>query len=329
MPDLLEPGADEVYRRLRPLLFSIAYRMLGSVSEAEDIVQEAFLRYHAVGAGVASAKAYLCAITTNLCIDQLRSARVRREAYPGTWLPEPLLTGPAEPADPADPAAADPAAEAEQADSLSMAFLLLLERLSPIERAIFLLHEVFGFGYGEIAGIVGRKEEYCRQLARRARAHLAENRPRFEAARRRRDELAAAFFRAVQAGDVDGLVGMLAADVVVQGDGGGTGPSWTRPIAGRERVARLLAVIGRQAGSAGVRFGQVEINGQPGAMLTDSSGGVINVLVLDIADGQVVAVRSVINPDKLRHLGPLSRLPGLRRGAGPDQTGAGAPGPAS
>ena len=177
-----------VYADLRPLLFAIAYRMLGSVAEAEDVVQEAFLRYHrtlAEGTAVESPKAFLSAVTTRLAIDQLRSARVRRETYVGEWLPEPLVTD----------GAGDPARHAEEADSLSMAFLLLLERLSPVERAVFLLRDVFGYGYDEIAGIVGKTPDNCRQLALRARKHVDDGKPRFEASRERRDELATRFVR--------------------------------------------------------------------------------------------------------------------------------------
>jgi RNA polymerase sigma-70 factor, ECF subfamily len=295
----------EIYQRLRPLMFSIAYRMLGSVSEAEDIVQEAFLRYHTTHerAEIDSPKAYLSAVTTRLCIDHLRSARARREAYPGEWLPEPLLTG----------EAADPAGRAEQADSLSMAFLLVLERLSPVERAVFLLHDVFSYGYGEIARIVGKSEDNCRQLALRARRHVAEHKPRFEASRGKREELAARFFSAVGDGSMDGLVSMLAADVVVYGDSGGTSPSWPRPIAGRDRVVRLMAGLSSQIRQLGITARPVEINGQPGAMFVDPAGRLTNVFVLDIADGQVQTVRSVINPAKLRHLGPLADMAGLRR----------------
>ena len=207
------------FQNFRPLLFSIAYRMLGTVSEAEDIVQEAFLRYHHAVAGQgqpASPKAFLSTIVTRLCIDELRSARVRRESYVGDWLPEPLLTG----SSPLGQPAADPLAHAEQADSLSMAFLLLLERLTPLERAVFLLHEVFSYGYDETAGIVGRSAATCRQLAHRARQHLQAARPRFDVAASDRDELAGQFFAAVRDGDVDGLVGMLAADAEVHGDSG-------------------------------------------------------------------------------------------------------------
>ena len=300
-------GTAEIYEPLRPLLFSIAYRMLGTVSDAEDIVQEAFLRYHRAAAGrdgVDSPKAFLSAVTTRLCIDHLRSARLRREAYVGEWLPEPLLT---------DTAAPDPAGAAEQADSLSMAFLLLLERLTPVGRAVFLLHDVFGYGYDEIAGIVGKSEDNCRQLALRARRRVGEGRPRFEASRSKREKLASQFFRAVGDGDMDGLVSMLAEDVVIYGDSGGIGPSWPRPITGRGNVSRLLLGIGGQMRQVGITIRPTEINGQPGAMFLDPDGNLTNVFVLDIADGQVAAVRSVINPEKLRHLGSLADLPRLRR----------------
>ena len=301
------------YQQYRPLLFAIAYRMLGSVTEAEDVLQEAFLRYHraeSAGTGIESPKAFLSAVTTRLCIDELRSARARRETYPGEWLPEPLLT--ADSAVLTAPAPDDPAAAAEQADTLSMAFLLLLERLSPVERAVFLLHDVFSYGYDEVASIVGKTEDNCRQLALRARRHVAEGKPRFEASRGKRDELAATFFRAVQDGDLDGLVGMLAADVVVVGDNAGVQPRWPRPITGRDRVGRLLIGLGQQIQEAGILIRPTEVNGQPGALCLDSGGRIANVFVLDIAGGRVQAIRSVISPGKLRHLGPLADLEQLR-----------------
>jgi RNA polymerase sigma-70 factor, ECF subfamily len=300
------------YQEYRPLMFAIAYRMLGSVTEAEDVLQEAFLRYHraeAAGTGIESPKAFLSAVTTRLCIDELRSARARREAYPGEWLPEPLLTGDAVAAGPGPD---DPAAAAEQADTLSMAFLVLLERLSPVERAVFLLHDVFSYGYDEVASIVGKSEDNARQLALRARRHIAAGKPRFEVSRGKRDELAATFFRAVQHGDLDGLVGMLAADVVVVGDSAGVTPSWPRPITGRDRVGRLLIGVARQIQEAGVLIRPAEVNGQPGALLTDQDGRVASVFVLDISGGQVHAVRSIISPGKLRHLGPLADLDQLQ-----------------
>jgi RNA polymerase sigma-70 factor, ECF subfamily len=294
------------YRELRPLMFSIAYRMLGSVTEAEDAVQETFLRYHDAVARDGepdSPKAYLSAVVTRLCIDQLRSARVRREAYVGEWLPEPLLTGPVPLAEPAGP---DPAAAAEQADSLSMAFLLLLERLSPLERAVFLLHDVFSYDYEETAEIVGRKEAACRQLAHRARQHLEAERPRFDVAGRDRDQLADRFFAAVGDGDMDGLLALLAADVEVHGDSAGAALSWGRPIIGREHVARLLGALGNQMRHAGSTLETTGINGQPGALVRGPDGRLVAVLTIDISGGQVRTVRSVISPGKLRHLGPLA-----------------------
>jgi RNA polymerase sigma-70 factor, ECF subfamily len=309
------PGADaateEAFEQLRPLMFSIAYRMLGTVSEAEDIVQEAFLRYHQAMAGPGrpeSPRAYLSAVTTRLCIDHLRSARVRRESYVGHWLPEPLVTGPPTLGRPA----ADPADLAEQADSLSMAFLLLLERLTPVERAVFLLHDVFSYGYDETARIVGRSEASCRQLAHRARRHVDEHRPRFEASERKRDELAARFFEAVSRGDMDGLVAMLAADVTVYGDSGGVSPTWPRPISGRVKASRLLAGIAEQLRDVGGILRPVHVNGQAGALVIGPNADLISVFQLDIADGQVQTIRSIINRDKLRHLGPLADLPALR-----------------
>jgi RNA polymerase sigma-70 factor (ECF subfamily) len=297
----------ETFVDLRPLLFSIAYRMLGSVAEAEDIVQDAFLRYHRAlsdGAEIESPKAYLSAVVTRLAIDSLRSARARKETYIGEWLPAPLIT---------DERSPDAAAHAEEVESLSMAFLLVLERLTPVERAVFLLHDVFDYGYGEIAPIVGKSEDNCRQIAVRARRHVDENRPRFEASRRQRELLAERFFDAVEEGDMDGLVELLAGDVVAYGDGGGTSPSFRRPIYGRDRVLRLLLGFGRHARELGSTIRRADVNGQPGAMFLDSSGRVMYVMSLDIADGVVTTIRSVINPDKLRHLGPLADVRELQR----------------
>ena len=259
-------------------------------------------------------------MTTRLSIDELRSARVRRQSYPGEWLPEPVLTSAGAPAGPGPTAVgsgqaagpeADPAAAAEQADSLSMAFLLVLERLSPVERAVFLLHDVFSYGYDEIAEIVGKTEDNCRQLAARARRHVTAGKPRFEVSRRKREELADRFFRAVGDGDMDGLVAMLAEDVVMYGDSGGVSPSWPRPIIGRAKVTRLVAALGEQIRTLGITVRPAEINGQPGGVCLDRDGQLINVFALDIADGQVQTIRSVISRDKLRHLGPLADVPGL------------------
>ncbi len=290
-------------------MFSIAYRMLGRVTEAEDIVQEAFLRYHRAMADSAepdSPKAYLAAVTTRLCIDQLRSARQQRESYVGEWLPEPLVSG--EPIGGARAVPADPAALAERADSLSMAFLLLLERLTPVERAVFLLHDVFDYDYDETAEIVGKSRDYCRQLARRARLHVAERRPRFESSQAAREELATRFFAAAGDGDVDGLVAMLAQDVTVYGDSGGVGPSWPKPVTGLKRVIQLLIGLARQLRLVSGTMRPVTVNGQPGALFLASDGTLINVIVLDVEDGQIAAIRSVIARDKLAHLGPLADL---------------------
>jgi RNA polymerase sigma-70 factor (ECF subfamily) len=301
----MREAESAAFVELRPLMFSIAYRMLASASEAEDMVQEAFLRHQRAlrdGVLITSPKAYLSAVVTRLCIDQLRSAPKRRETYVGQWLPEPLLTD-----------AADPAAHAEQADSLSMAFLLVLERLNPIERAVFLLHDVFGFGYAEIAGTVGKSEVNCRQLAARARRHVKAEKPRFEASREQRDRLAARFFAAFSEGDVDGLVSMLADDVTVYGDGGGKAPQWNRPIVGADRVARLFAGMIHEMREHRVTIEPHQVNGQPGAVLRTPDGRLVNVFSLDIADGLVRTVRSVINPDKLRHIGPTADVHALRR----------------
>ncbi len=291
-------AVSETFQQLRPLLFSIAYRMLASVADAEDVVQESFLRYQAAaaeGAEVESPKAYLSAITTRLAIDHLRSARVRRETYVGSWLPEPLVAQDA-----------DPATTVVDADSLSMAFLLVLERLSPVERAVFLLHDVFDYDFREVAGIVERSPENCRQIGVRARRHVAQHAPRFEADRREREELAERFLAAFTEGDMDGLVTLLAADVVVQGDGGGHQPSWPNAIAGRDKVARLFASLGADIRRLALVVRPTQVNGQPGATVHTADGALINVLALDIVDGAVQTIRSVINPDKLHHLGPLA-----------------------
>jgi RNA polymerase sigma-70 factor (TIGR02957 family) len=287
---------------LRPLLFSIAYRMLGSVGDAEDVVQEAFLRAEraeAEGVEIASRRAFLTTVATRLAIDQLRSARARRETYVGPWLPEPLLTS-TEP---------DAAEHAEMADSLSMSFLVLLETLSPVERAVFLLREVFEYGYDEIAEIVGKSEANCRQILARARKRIDEGKPRFEADRRQQEELTRRFLEAFEDGDVDGLVELLSEDVVFVGDGGGKGRGISRPVYGRRGVTRLLAsfVPPFRAAAAKVRLG--EVNGQPGALFFDADDRLVNVFSFDVAEGAIQAVRSVINPDKLGHLGyPLSPL---------------------
>jgi RNA polymerase sigma-70 factor (TIGR02957 family) len=297
-----------LFQELRPAAFAIAYRMLGSVSEAEDVVQEAFLRLHRTlreGGRLESPRAYLSTMVTRLCIDQLRSARARRERYVGEWLPEPVVEG----------ADADPARHAEMADSLSLAFLVLLESLSPEQRAAFLLREVFDYPYDEIARIVGKSEDNARQLVARARRQVEERRPRFEASRRRREALAQRFFAAAVDGDLEALEELLAHDVVLHGDGGGKAPALAHPVHGRAKVARTLRAWFRAgARIGGVTLRSAEVNGQPGALLLDPEGRLVNVLALDVADGQVQAIRSIVNPDKLRHLGPTANLGGLPAG---------------
>ena len=286
----------EEFQELRPLLFAIGYRILGSVAEAEDAVQETWLRYQAFPGQIRSAKAFLSAVVTRISIDVLRSARVRREEYVGPWFPEPLLTDPYE----------DPERSAELADSVSMAALLLLERLSPLERAVFVLREVFGFGFAEIAPAVGRSEAACRQLAVRARRHMDAGRPRFEADRRERDELASRFFDALREGDVDGLRELLAADASMVGDGGGKAPQWARAISGAENVARVLASMLPGLIRMGVEVDPHEVNGQPGAIFRYRDGKVLSTWTLDVLDGRIQTIRSVQNPDKLGHVGPVA-----------------------
>jgi RNA polymerase sigma-70 factor (ECF subfamily) len=298
---------DEQLAALRPYAFAVAYRMLGSVSEAEDVVQEGLLRLYRAresGERIESPRAYLSAVVARLAIDHLRSARVRRETYPGEWLPEPLVASTDE----------DPARKAEMADSLSLAFLVLLESLSPEQRAAFLLRDVFDEPYDRIAEIVGTSEQNARQLATRARRHVEERRPRFEASREQREQLATRFFAATEAGDLAGLEALLAHDVVLHGDGGGKAPALAKAIHGRTRVARSLTAWLR----AGVRFGgfttrREDVNGQPGALFLDREGRLISVVTLEIADGSIQGVHSIVNPDKLQHLGPVADLGALLR----------------
>jgi len=283
----------QAIEELRPRAFAIAYRMLGRVSEAEDIVQEALLRLHNAGVEVESPLAYLSTVVTRLAIDELRSARVRREQYVGEWLPEPLLTSEQD----------DPAHRAELADSLSLAFLVLLETLSPEQRAVFLLRDVFDYPYEQIARIVQRSEAAVRKLASRARRRVAERRPRYEASREQRERLANRFFAAVASGDLQRLESLLAADATLYGDGGGNVPALGRPLHGRGRVARTLLAWARVPREGGLTVRLVEVNGQPGALALDGDGRLISVVSLHIGDGRVRAVTSTVNPDKLSHLG--------------------------
>ena len=322
-----------LFEELRPVGFAVAYRMLGSVSEAEDIVQEAFLRLHHTlqdGERIESPRAYLSTVVTRLCINHLRSARARRETYVEA-LPEPLVgePGAAVPLVPASGPAGvadtgDPASHAEMADSLSLAFLVLLETLSPEQRAAFLLREVFDYPYDQIAAIVATSEQNARQLVARARRHVEQRRPRFEPSREQRERLARRFFAAAQDGDLGALEELLAHDVTLHG-------GLPQPLTGRVRVARTLLAGLRTATTrlGGVSLREVTVNGQPGAMVLDPSERLIGVLALDIAEGgQIQTVTSVVNPDKLRHLGPLADLAPLsgrgRRG-GAERGPAGPP----
>ncbi len=293
---------DHEYAEYRPLMFSIAYRMTGSVGDAEDIVQEAFLRADAAP-HADKPKAYLATITTRLAIDHLRSARVRRESYVGTWLPEPLLTD----------EAPGPAEHAEMSDSLSMAFLVLLESLSPAERAVFLLREVFGYGYADIAAATGKTQAACRQLFTRARRAIDEGKPRFDTTRADAEELTSVFLDAANGGDLTALIGRLAPDVAFYGDSGGKGETtFIAPVFGRERVMRIIGAQLARVIKAGAALSPATLNGQAGFLVYDADGGLVVACVFDIVERQVQAIRTVANPDKLRHLGPISQTWHLR-----------------
>jgi RNA polymerase sigma-70 factor (TIGR02957 family) len=299
---------DQLLEELRPASFAIAYRMLGSVAEAEDVVQEALLRVHRAlesGERLESPRAFVATVTTRLAIDELRSARARRERYVGEWLPEPIITDSPE----------EPSRHAEMADSLSMALLVLLETLTPEQRAVLLLRDAFDYGYDEIARIVGKSEDNVRQLATRARRHVEERRPRFETSREQADELARRFFAAAREGDLGGLEALLAHDVVLTGDGGGKVPALARALHGRSRVARTLVNWMRVgARIAGAQLRPAEINGDPGALLLDGEGRLIAVWSLEIGGGEVRGIRSVVNPEKLAHLGEVADVSELLRG---------------
>jgi len=295
MADLPDLRTDETDVSLRPLLFSIAYRMTGSVSDAEDLVQETYVRVRDAelhGTAIESRRAYACAVVTRLAIDYLRSARVRREQYVGEWLPEPIVTDPV----------LDPQEHAELSDSLSMAFLVLLERLTPAERAVLLLRDVFGFGFDEVAELIDKTEAACRQLAVRARQKVQDGKPRFETSVEKRWALAERFFAAVEQGDTGGLAEMLAEEVVLYGDGGGKAPARRAPFRGMSETARFLAAFSPRADREGWALTLVDVNGQPGAVVHSGDGATVAVVSLDIAMGKVQAVRAVVNPDKLGHL---------------------------
>jgi RNA polymerase sigma-70 factor (ECF subfamily) len=300
---------ERLLDEMRPVAFAIAYRMLGSVSEAEDVVQEALLRVHRTldaGEQIASPRAFVSTVTTRLAINELRSARARRERYVGEWLPEPIIT------DSHD----DPAQQAEVADSLSLAMLVLMESLSPEQRAALLLHDVFHYEYPEIAAIVGKSQDNVRQLATRARRHVEQRRPRFQTTPQQRDELARRFFRAAEHGDLAGLEALLAHDVQLTGDGGGKVPALARSLHGRTRVARaVIEWVRRVARLPGLSLRPVEVNGGPGALFLDAEQRLIGVCALDIAGAEVRSISGIVNPDKLAHLGPVGDFKSLLRSA--------------
>jgi RNA polymerase sigma-70 factor (TIGR02957 family) len=293
---------EMLLERLRPRAFAIAYRMLGSATEAEDVVQESLLRLHReleAGEEIASPAAYVATIATRLSIDELRSARARRERYVGEWLPEPLLAVDDD----------DPARRAELSDTLSLAFLRVLERLTPEQRAVFLLREVFDYPYAEIAEVLGRSEQAARQLAVRARRQVEAGRPRFTPSREEGQELAERFVAAVNDGDVKELESLLAADVELHGDGGGKVPALARPLHGRDRAARVLGNWARVgARMVGARIEPCEVNGGPGAVFRDANGRLAGVMEIEVGDREILSVNSVVNPDKLAHLGPVANL---------------------
>ncbi len=272
------------YDPLRPKLMRVAYRMLGSVADAEDVLQEAFIRWMGADRGeVREPEAFLRRTVTRLCLDQLKSARRQRETYIGPWLPDPIVD------------------EAEEED-VTLPLMLALERLSPLERAAFLLHDVFGLEFEEVAASVGRDPAACRQLAARARAHVREARPRFQVDKRRGIEIAEAFFAASRSGDMKRLSAMLAADVSVHADGGGKRPAAMKPIVGFDAVMKAherLAVLFKHNSSKFVRAGFV--NGLPG-FVTLEADGELQTTALDIEDGKIAAIYVVRNPDKLKHL---------------------------
>jgi len=285
----------EVFDRNRPLMFSIAYRMMGSVMEAEDAVQEAYLRWQRASEDeVCSPSAYLSTVVTRLCIDRLRSARVRREQYVGPWLPEPMLGEQAQ----------EIGGEVGLEDTLSMAFLVLLESLTPVERAVFLLREVFDYEYAEIASLVGKSEANCRQISRRARQSVAARRPRFESSPQQEERLMEGFLQASLVGDMQALLQLLSEDVTLYSDGGGKTRAALRPIYGADNVARFLTGILKNI-PPGFTVRQSRVNGRPGLVGYFGDGSPQSVVSIEVAEGSIMAIRLVVNPEKL---GKMPRL---------------------
>lgn len=300
---------ERLIHELQAVAFAIAYRMLGTVSEAEDMVQEALLRLHQTlesGEQIASPRSFIATVTTRLAINELRSARARRERYVGEWLPEPIITD----------GRNDPARHAEAAESLSLAVLVMLESLSPERRAALLLHDVFDYDYPEIARILGKSQDNVRQLATRARRHVEQRQPRFHTTREQRDELARRFFAAAEHGEIAGLEALLAEDAVLTGDGGGKAPALARSLRGRAGVVRAVIAWFRIGGHVpGVSLRHVEVNGAPGGVVLDAQQRLIAVMALDIGGDQITGISSIVNPDKLAHLGPVGDLASLLRSA--------------
>lgn len=289
----------EAFEPYRSYLFAIAYRMLGSTMDAEDMVQETYLRYQATPPEtIISLKAYLTTIISRLCLQQLQLARRKRETYLGTWLPEPLLTT-------EDPELARVEEDTQVYESISLAFLILLEQLHPAERAVFLLREVFEYNYAEIAAFLGKSEVACRQLFSRARKHLGEHRPRFPASPETQKHLLTSFFQAVRSGEMAALTNLLAEDVTFWGDGGGKVPGAAmHPITGREDVAHFLLETGRAVWQSLPQEIQVElatVNGQP-ALITRAGSHPHSVLTIEVEAGQIRTIRLIGNPEKLTHV---------------------------
>ncbi|MEQ9639324.1 MAG: sigma-70 family RNA polymerase sigma factor [Alphaproteobacteria bacterium] len=274
-------------------LIALAYRMLGSRSEAEDIVQDAYLRWHRTErAEVAEARGFLTTVVTRLCLDHLKSARVRRESYVGPWLPEPVL----------DAQALSPERSSEIAEDLTIALLMTMERLSPLERAAFLLHDVFELDFAEVASTLDRSPAACRQLAARARTQVQRDRPRYGTNRKDADRLVRAFKTAAEQGDVAALVEVLAGDVVLYNDAGGRRHAALNPIFGRDRFLRFVAGIRKKDPDVGaIRYEVAEVNGRPGLLGHEVDGGHF-AIAFDCVDGRIVAVYTMLNPDKLTHL---------------------------